>query len=132
MVAKKKRTVSRKSVASKKQPTTISDYIANYPKNGASRLRDIRKVIASEVPEAKEAIKYGIPTYVYNGNLISFAGYKRHIGMYPLPHAPSPELRMEMQPYFAEKSTLQFPHDKPLPLELIRKVVQARVKDSES
>ena len=116
----------------KKQPQTIAAYIAQYPKSVASRLSQYRKLIAQEVPDAKEAIKYGIPTFVYNGNLISFAGNKKHIGMYPLPHAPSPELKMEMQPYFAEKSTLQFPHDKPLPLELIRKVVQARVKDSEA
>lgn len=113
-----------------KHPQTISEYIAQYPKSVATRLRQIRKLIAAEVPDAKEAIKYGIPTFIYNGNLISFAGYKKHIGIYPLPHAPSPELKMEMQPYFAEKSTLQFPHDKPLPLELIRKVVQARVKDA--
>ncbi len=117
--------------AAKKQPQTISDYIAQYPKNVASRLQQIRKLVSVEVPNAKEAIKYGIPTFVYNGNLISFAGNKKHIGVYPVPHAPSPELKMEMQPYFVEKSTLQFPHDKPLPLDLIRKVVQARVKDSE-
>lgn len=112
-----------------KKPQTIPEYNAQFPKIVASRLNHIRKLISQEVPDAKEAIKYGIPTFVYNGNLISFAGYKNHIGMYPLPHAPSPELRMEMQPYFVEKSTLQFPHSKPLPLELIRKVVQARVKD---
>ena len=115
----------------RKQAQTISEYIARYPKDVASRLNQIRKLVSQEVPDAKEAIKYGIPTFVYNGNLISFAGYKKHIGMYPLPHAPSPELRMEIQPYFVEKSTLQFPNNKPLPLELIRKVVQARVKDSE-
>lgn len=115
----------------KKQPKTINEYIAHYPKTIASRLRQIRKLVSEEVPDAKPAIKYGIPTFVYNGNLLSFAGYKKHIGIYPMPHAPSPELKMEMQPYQAEKSTLQFPHEKPLPLELIRKVVQARVKDSE-
>jgi uncharacterized protein YdhG (YjbR/CyaY superfamily) len=118
--------------AAKKQVQTIKEYIAQYPKDVAKRLRQISKLVSQEVPDAKEAIKYGIPTFVYNGNLISFAGYKKHIGIYPLPHAPSPKLRMEMQPYFVGKSTLQFPHDKPLPLELIRKVVQARVKDSES
>ena len=116
--------------ATKKQPKAIDEYISKYPEDVAARLRQIRKLIDQEVPEAKEAIKYGIPTFVYNGNLISFAGYKKHIGMYPLPHAPSPELKMEMQPYFAEKSTLQFPHNKPLPLDLIRKVVQQIIEDN--
>jgi uncharacterized protein YdhG (YjbR/CyaY superfamily) len=95
-------------------------------------LRQIRKLVTEEVPNGQEAIKYGMPTIVYNGNLLSYGVYKNHIGLYPVPHAPSPELKMEMQPYFAEKSTLQFPHKKPLPLDLIRKVVQVRVKNSES
>jgi len=114
-----------------KKPETINEYISQYPKPIAARIRQIRKLVAEEVPDAKETIKYGIPTFVYRGNLLHFAGYKNHIGMYPLPHAPSPELKMEMQSYFAEKSTLQFPHKEPLPLELIRKIVQARVKDAE-
>lgn len=114
----------------KKQPETVGQYIAGHPKSIASRLRDIRKVVREAVPEAKETIKYGMPTFVYRGNLLSFGAYKNHIGMYPVPHAPSPELKMAMKPYFSEKSTLQFPHSKPLPLDLIRKVTEARVEDN--
>jgi uncharacterized protein YdhG (YjbR/CyaY superfamily) len=115
---------------SKKQPKTITEYIAGFPKLVAARMRQIRKLVNEEAPEAEEAIKYGMPTFMLNGNLVFFSAYKNHIGFYPVPHTASPELKMEMQPYLAEKSTLQFPHKEPLPTELIRKVVKARVDEN--
>ena len=111
-----------------KTPETIGEYIKPYPKEVRDRLQQIRKAIHQAAPDAKEAIKYGIPTFVQEGNMVSFAGYKRHIGIYPAPRG-SDTLQKQMAPYRAETATLQFPLDEPLPLLLIRKVVKARAKE---
>jgi uncharacterized protein YdhG (YjbR/CyaY superfamily) len=113
---------------SKNQPKTINEYIALYPENVKSMLNQVRQIIHEAAPEAQETIKYQIPTFTLNGNLISFAAYKNHIGLYPTPSTPA-ALKKEIAPYRAAKSTLRFPIDKPLPLSLIRKVVKQRVKD---
>ena len=101
---------------------TIDEYIANFDGETKKRLEAVRKTIKSIVPaEAIEKISYGIPTYYLNGNLVHFAGYKNHIGLYPgsvLIH----EFKKELTDYKTSKGTVQFPHDKPFPLELISKI----------
>jgi uncharacterized protein YdhG (YjbR/CyaY superfamily) len=107
------------------KPKTFNDYIKPFPPQVRSVLKEIRQTVRQAAPDAEETIKYGMPTYVQNGNVVSFGAYKTHIGFYPT----VAEFKKEQAPYMAAKSTLQFPLDKPMPLVLIRKVTKARVKD---
>jgi uncharacterized protein YdhG (YjbR/CyaY superfamily) len=107
------------------KPKTVNEYIKQYPANVRNALKEIRKAVRAAAPGAAETIKYGMPTYVQNGNVVSFGAYKTHIGFYPT----VAEYKKEQAPYLAHKSTLQFPLDKPMPLALIRKVTKARVVD---
>ena len=88
---------------------------------------EIRKIVKEEAPEAIEKIAYGIPTFVFHGNLIHFAGYDTHIGLYP-GSGPIREFAKELSDYKTSKGTVQFPLDKPLPLELIRKITKACIE----
>ncbi len=107
---------------------TIDEYLADFPGDTRKRLEIIRKTIREIVPaEATEKISYGIPTFYLNGNLVHFAGYKGHIGFYP-GSVPIREFEKELSGYKTSKGTVQFPHDKPLPLGLISRITKACVK----
>jgi uncharacterized protein YdhG (YjbR/CyaY superfamily) len=106
-------------------PTTIDEYIAGFPTAVQDILQKIRTTIAKAVPGAHEAIKYQIPTFVLTKNLVHFAAYKSHIGVYPAPHA----LPKTLAKYQTGKGTLQFPLDEPIPYERIAKVVTLLVKE---
>jgi len=110
-----------------KSPKDIDDYIAGFPADVQKILRKIRATIRKAAPAAEEAIKYQIPTFVLNGNLISFAAYKAHIGLYPAPRGAK-ELKNELAAYEGGKGTLRFPLDEPIPFDLISRVVKYRVK----
>ena len=107
------------------KPATFAEYIKPFPRKVRSLLKEMRKAVKEAAPEVEEVIKYGMPTYVQNGNVVSFGAYKTHIGFYPT----VAEYKKEQAPYLAHKSTLQFPLDGPIPLALIRKVTKARVRD---
>ena len=109
------------------QAENIDDYIAEFPKDVQRILKEIRTTIRKAAPKAEEAIKYAIPTFVLNGNLVHFAAFKNHIGFYPAPMGIE-ALKEETAPYEAGKGTLQFPLDKPVPLKLISKIVKFRVE----
>ena len=79
-------------------------------------------------PKRLEAIKYQIPTFVLNGNLVSFAAYKQHIGLYPIP-AGTQKFQKAIAVYRAAKSTLRFPLDEPIPYDLIGQLVKYLVKE---
>ena len=108
---------------------TIDGYISGFPKDTQGILQQIRATIKSAAPDAKEAIKYAIPTFILNGNLVHFGGYKNHIGFYPAPSGMKP-FEKELEKYKTGKGTLQFPLDKPIPLDLIAKIVKFRVKEN--
>jgi uncharacterized protein YdhG (YjbR/CyaY superfamily) len=110
-----------------KQVKNIDDYIADFPEDVQARLQSIREAIHKAAPKATEDIKYGIPTFILNGNLVHFGGYKTHIGFYPAPMGIE-AFQEETAPYQAGKGTLQFPLDKPIPFELIEKIVKYRVE----
>ena len=107
----------------------IDEYIASFPDNVQVLLQKIRNTIHAAAPAAEEAIKYGIPTFVLNGNLVHFGGYKKHIGFYPAPMGIE-AFKEETAQYEAGKGTLQFALDKPLPLDLITRIVKFRVDKS--
>lgn len=110
-------------------PRDIEEYIARFPREVQDILQKIRSVIAKVAPEAEEAIKYQIPTFVLNGNLVHFAAFQKHIGFYPTPSGIE-EFKDELSAYETAKGSVQFPLDKPVPFTLIKKIVTFRVKEA--
>jgi uncharacterized protein YdhG (YjbR/CyaY superfamily) len=109
----------------------IDEYIAAFPADVQELLQTMRSTIQKAAPNATEAITYAIPTFKQNGNLVHFAGYKNHIGFYPAPMGIE-AFKEETARYEAGKGTLQFPIDKPLPLDLVSRIVKFRIeKNSE-
>jgi uncharacterized protein YdhG (YjbR/CyaY superfamily) len=100
--------------------------IAGFPKDVQKLLEAVRATIKKATPQAEEAIKYGIPTFVLNGNLVHFGGFKHHIGFSPIPGALE-EFREELSTYEGAKGSMQFPFDRLLPLNLITKIVKYRI-----
>lgn len=107
----------------------IDKYIAQFPKETQQLLKQIRALVNQAAPEAEETIKYGMPTFVLNGNLVHFAGYKNHIGFYPIPTAIK-AFEKELSIYKRGKGSVQFPLDKPLPLPLIKKIIAFRIAEN--
>lgn len=112
-----------------KSPITLDEFIAAYPPEVRAILEKIRGIIRQVAPQAQEAIKYGIPTFVLEGNLVHFSAYKTHIGFYPDPRGIQ-AFEKELAPYRAGKGTIQFPLDQPIPYDLIRRVVIHRVNEN--
>ena len=110
-------------------PQTIDEYIAGFPPDVRMLLEQIRATIKHAAPDAQEAIKYQIPTFVLHGNLVSFAGYQNHIGFYPVPTGME-AFKDELAPYVAGKGTARFPLDQPIPFDLISRIVQFRVQEN--
>lgn len=108
---------------------TIDEYIENFPKNIRIILEKLRETIHKAAPGSEEAISYGIPTFKLNGNLVHFAAYKNHIGFYPTSSGVS-AFKKELTPYKLSKGTIQFPIDKSLPLDLVKRIVEYRVKEN--
>ncbi len=109
-------------------PTTIDEYIAGFPDEVQALLETIRATVREAAPEAKEVIKYQIPTFTFKGNLLSFAAYKSYISFYPAPLGEA-SFQEALRPYASGKATARFPLDQPLPLDLIREMVHFRVKE---
>jgi uncharacterized protein YdhG (YjbR/CyaY superfamily) len=107
----------------------IDSYIKGFSPEIQIFLEQIRAVIRKVAPEAEEAIKYGIPTFVFNGNLVHFAAFKNHIGFYPVPSGLE-AFKKELSVYKGGKGSVQFPLDSPMPLELISKIVKFRLEEN--
>ena len=108
----------------------IDNYILGFPPDIQTRLKQIRATIKAAAPEAEETIKYAMPTFVLHGNLVHFAAFKNHIGLYPTPSGIV-AFKEELSVYKGAKGSIQFPNDKPLPLELIAKITAFRVKENQ-
>jgi uncharacterized protein YdhG (YjbR/CyaY superfamily) len=108
-------------------PKNIDEYIAGFPEVIQNHLEQIRSTIKKTVPEPEETIKYGMPTFTLKGNLVHFAAYSHHIGFYPAP-TRNAAFAKELSAYKTGKGSVQFPHDKPMPLGLITKIVKFNVK----
>jgi uncharacterized protein YdhG (YjbR/CyaY superfamily) len=115
----------------RKPPKNIDEYIAGFPHDVQEILKQIRTTIRKVAPDAEEAIKYQIPTFVLNGNLVHFAAFKNHVGFYPTPSGIE-AFKEELARYEGAKGSVQFPIDKPMPLGLIEKLVKFRVKETEA
>ncbi len=122
--------IESKTVNSKTNYTTISEYIATFPQDVQTKLNEIRQIIKTSSPSAQETIAYGIPTYKLNGkNLLHFGGYKKHIGFYPAPRGIQ-AFKKELKNYLGGRGTVRFPLDKPLPATLIAKIVKFRTQEN--
>jgi uncharacterized protein YdhG (YjbR/CyaY superfamily) len=108
---------------------TIDEYIETFELKIQKTLNEIRNFIKNEVPEAAEKISYGMPTFFLNGNLIHFAAFKDHYSFFPSPSRIG-VFEKELAPYRTGKGTLSFPLDQPIPWEIIKKVIQFRVKEN--
>jgi len=114
----------------KQAPKDIDEYIASFPEDVQKILEKVRKTIRKAAPRADEAISYQIPTFNLNGHyLIYFAGYKKHIGLYPAPRGVE-KFKKELSLYEGGKGTVRFPLDKAIPFRLINRIVKFRVKES--
>ena len=110
-------------------PKSIDEYIADFAKDIQQKLEQMRTTIQQAAPNATEAIKYAMPTFVLHGNLVHFAAFTHHIGFYATPTA-NEEFAADLAPYKMGKGSIQFPMDEPLPLELVRKIVLYRVRQN--
>ncbi len=108
------------------KPTTINEYIAAFPPDVQNMLQQIRATIQQTAPEATEKISYGMPTFFLKGNLIHFAGYKNHIGLYPTPGGID-EFKEELSRYKGAKGSVQFPLNQPMPLNLVARITKFRM-----
>ena len=108
-------------------PKDIDAYIAGFPRDVQRLLHQMRLAIRKAAPRAEEAIKYKIPTFVLDGNLVSFAAFKNHIGLYPAPRSHE-SFRKELAAYDGSKSSVSFPLDKPIPVGLVGRIVKFRAK----
>jgi uncharacterized protein YdhG (YjbR/CyaY superfamily) len=111
-----------------KKPKDINEYITGFPRGIQKILETVRSTIKKAAPDAVETISYAIPEFSYNGKLlIFFAGYKKHISIYPAPRSHE-SFKKILSAYKGGKGTVQFPFDKPIPFTLIIKIVKFRLK----
>lgn len=109
--------------------TSIDEYIATFPEETQRLLQEMRATIRAAAPDAQEKISYQIPTFFLKGNLVHFAAFKNHIGFYPAPRGIE-AFKQELSGYDGAKGTVRFPIDKPLPLDLVSRIVRFRVAEN--
>jgi uncharacterized protein YdhG (YjbR/CyaY superfamily) len=107
----------------------VDRYIAAAPKAAQPLLRQLRELIRTGAPKADEGISYGMPYYRYHGNLMYFAAFKNHIGLFPVGNT---DKHLGMSEWVTGKGTFRFPLDQPLPVASIRRLVKTRVKENEA
>ena len=114
----------------RKAYTTVDEYITDFPKEVQKLLQQVRKTITKAAPNAQECISYNIPVFKQNGAVLYFAAFKNHLSVYPAPR--NEELfKEELQQYQGGKGTIQFDYDKPINLDLIKRIVIFRVAKNE-
>ena len=111
-------------------PETVDQYIAAFPADVKKRIQQLRKTIKAAAPKADELISYQMPGYKYFGMLVYFAAYKNHIGFYPGAGGVL-EFYKKLSSFKSAKGSVQFPNDRPIPYEVISKIVKFRVKQNE-
>jgi uncharacterized protein YdhG (YjbR/CyaY superfamily) len=107
----------------------IDEFIANSPEQARKKMKQIRSVIRRAAPKATETIAFGIPTFEFKGHLVHFSGYDAHVGFFPTPSVIR-AFKKELKPYKWATGSVEFPLDKPLPVDLITRMVKLRVRES--
>jgi uncharacterized protein YdhG (YjbR/CyaY superfamily) len=114
------------------KPTTVDEYLAGFPDEVRAILERVRRTIRDAMPDADEAISYGIPTFRRSGHaVLYFGGWKHHVGIYPVSHGDA-DFEAAVGPYRAATDSLHFPYAKPLPYELIARVARSEANRRDS
>jgi uncharacterized protein YdhG (YjbR/CyaY superfamily) len=108
---------------------SINEYIATFPEEIQTLLEAVRATIRTAAPDAEEKISYQMPAFTLHGNLVYFAAWKKHIGLYAMPSGNA-AFEAELSAYERSKGAVKFPIDQPLPLDLISRIVQFRVAEN--
>lgn len=111
-----------------KGPGSVEEYINSFPPEIQTLLNQMRAAVREAVPQAQEKISYGMPTYFWKKNLVHFAAFKHHIGFYPTPSGTT-EFAEDLLAFKTSKGAVQFPLDKPLPLDLVRRMTLFRFQE---
>ncbi len=110
---------------------TFKDYLKLFDKDMQVKLIKMQETIQKAAPKAVPVISYSMPAFTFHGKLVYFAGYKNHIGFYPMPSAITAfQKEIEAAGYTWAKGSVQFPNNKPLPLSFITRVVKFRINDN--
>jgi len=117
-----------KDAAPHPPPTTVDAYIAAQPPAVRARLEQLRATIRHAAPAAAEKLSYRMPHFALGGPLVYYGAFQSHIGFYP--PVRDAALQREAAPYANERGNLRFPHDQPLPLDLVARIVAARVDEN--
>jgi uncharacterized protein YdhG (YjbR/CyaY superfamily) len=109
--------------------TSIDEYITDFPEEIQKKLQELRAVIQAAAPDAEEKISYQMPAFAQNGILVYFAAHKNHIGFYPTSSGIS-KFKDELSDFGSSKGAIRFPIDKPIPYELVKRIVAFRLKEN--
>jgi uncharacterized protein YdhG (YjbR/CyaY superfamily) len=110
---------------------TVDDYLSSLPEDQRVALDRLRSLVKATAPEATEKISYGMPMFFYSGRLVAYAAFKDHLSFFIMSYKVMDMLKEELKPYLKAKATLHFSVDKPLPVSLVKKIVQAKIKENE-
>ena len=114
----------------KNKITTVNSYINQFPKETQAKLQKLRQIIKASAPGSIEIISYNMPAFkIHRRILVYFAAFKNHIGLYALPSAVV-NFKKELSRFKTSKGTIRFPLDKPIPPELVKKIIKFRVKEN--
>jgi uncharacterized protein YdhG (YjbR/CyaY superfamily) len=108
---------------------SVDEYLSASPESERKLLTDLRRTIRQVAPQAEEVISYGIPAFKWNGMLVWYAAFKKHIGLYPMASAIE-AFKQELRSFKTSKGAIQFPMDKPIPVALVKKIVKFRLKEN--
>ncbi len=108
----------------------VDEYVATFPEGTQILLEQLREVVFSTAPDVEERISYGMPAYKWKGVLVYFGAYAKHIGFYPTGSGVA-AFQEELSDYKCSKGTIQFPLNQALPLDLLTRIVQFRMKENE-
>lgn len=108
----------------------VDSYIQDHPEAIQKKLKELRKIIQLAAPGAEERIGYGMPGYYLNGSLVYFAAWKNHIGFYGASSTLTKQFEKELKDYKISKGTIQIPYEKPIPKDLLTKLIKFRVKEN--
>jgi uncharacterized protein YdhG (YjbR/CyaY superfamily) len=115
-----------------KKAKSIEEYLAQLPTDQRIELEKLRKLIKSIIPEAKEKIGYGIPTFTYHGNLVHYAAYPKHLSFYPGSREVTEKFLPKLKGFKTAAATIQYTIDNPIPDSIVEEIVRERVKQNEN
>jgi len=111
------------------KPTDIDAYISDFPESTQKLLQEVRSIVKQAAPQAAEVISYGMPAFRQDEMLVFFAAFKNHIGFYPIPSGIA-AFKEDLSAFECTKGSVHFPLDKPLPAELITRIVTFRLSEN--